>query len=92
MDYLSQKVEEAPFSDSTVIRRVFREHLTAVAKALHAIEWVDSGDWTEGDEEAYILSCLSGVPLCRVPGHCETEWCDTHERALTSCRKGDVNG
>jgi hypothetical protein len=57
MDYLYIKVEEADFEESTPQRRAFREHLKAVAKALRAIEWNDSGD---GDDEENILieACL----------------------------------
>lgn len=44
MDYLSVKVEEAHFHETTIERKAFRDHLKKVAKALHAIEWNDSGD------------------------------------------------
>lgn len=58
MDYLSVKVEEAHFYESTVERKAFRDHLKKVAKALHAIEWNDSGDGADDENEA-IRECLS---------------------------------
>lgn len=58
MDYLSVKVEEAEFYETTPERKAFRDHLKKVAKALHAIEWNDCGDGPE-DEDAAIRECLS---------------------------------
>lgn len=43
---------------STPLRRAFAEHLKLVGKAMHAIEWVDSGDYGPGDEEAAIKAVL----------------------------------
>lgn len=59
MDYLHQRVGEASFNLSTPLRRAFRAHLSLVAKALHDIEWVDSGDYGKGDEEAAIRAVLT---------------------------------
>ena len=47
-DYLYHKVEEVADQldgDRSPLRRAFAEHLHKVAKALHDIEWVDSGDY-----------------------------------------------
>lgn len=60
MNYLYSKLEhDATFDTSTPERRAFRAHLQKVAKALHDIEWVDSGDRGPGDENAAIRACLS---------------------------------
>ena len=58
MDYLYSKVEQASFNETTPERAAFSQHLTRVAKALHDIEWVDSGDYGPGDENEAIMACL----------------------------------
>ena len=40
------------------LRRAFGLHLKKVAKAMHDIEWVDSGDYGEGEECQAIESVL----------------------------------
>ncbi len=46
------------------LRRAFADHLRSVAKAMHAVEWVDSCDWARGEEEAAIRAVLhSGAEL-----------------------------
>lgn len=57
MDYLSYRVESAPFQLNTHLRRAFKDHLQKVALALHAIEWNDSGDGHD-KEEIFILDCI----------------------------------
>jgi hypothetical protein len=60
-DYICYKL-----SDINVIRVdernpkrwAFQELLTLVAKAMHDIEWVDSGDKSDGDENEAIDACL----------------------------------
>lgn len=59
MEYLCYKVQDAIFRRDTPERRAFAKHLEKVAKALHDIEWVDSGDYGQGDENAAIRACLS---------------------------------
>jgi hypothetical protein len=60
MNYLYSKLEyEATFRLDTPERKAFAKHLQLVAKALHDIEWVDSGDYGPGDETAAIAACLS---------------------------------
>jgi hypothetical protein len=64
MNYLYSKLEcNATFSTHTPERRAFKEHLVKVSKALHDIEWVDSGDYGPGDENAAIRACLSQEQL-----------------------------
>lgn len=58
MDYLYLQVRDASFNENTVLRRAFREHLEAVAKALRAIEWNDSGDG-DSQEDALIRACIA---------------------------------
>lgn len=60
MNYLYSRLEyEASFRMDTPERRAFSKHLKLVAKALHDIEWVDSGDYGPGDENEAIRACLS---------------------------------
>lgn len=63
MQYLYTSVEYARFDTHTTERRAFKKHLELVAKALHDIEWVDSGDYSEGDENDSIRACLSDTKL-----------------------------
>ena len=58
MDYLCVKVEEASFTLDTPERKAFKAHLSKVAKALHAIEWNDSGDGDSSEHNA-IMSCIT---------------------------------
>jgi hypothetical protein len=67
MDYLYSRVEDAYFRLDTPERRAFKAHLKKIAQALHAIEWVDSGDKGPGDETEAIRACLSdGAVLAQV--------------------------
>lgn len=45
--------------DTIPYRRAFAIHLEKVAKAMHAVEWVDSDDYSPGDDEASIKECFS---------------------------------
>lgn len=58
MGYLCIRVANAEFRTDTPERRAFAEHLTLVAKALHDIEWVDSSDFSPGEENAAIRACV----------------------------------
>jgi hypothetical protein len=57
MDYLYSKIEYAEFKTDTVLRRAMRQHLWKVAAALKAIEWNDSGDGANNEDEL-IRACL----------------------------------
>ena len=57
MDYLCYKVDEVLFPLGTPERKAFIKHLRLVAKALKAIEWNDSGDGANNEEEL-IRKCL----------------------------------
>jgi len=58
MGYLYLKVSDAVFSEDTLERKAFRKHLEKVSLALRAIEWNDSGDGSE-EENELILECIS---------------------------------
>lgn len=57
MDYLYSRVKDATFKENTILRRAFRAHLNLVARTLKAIEWNDSGDGDD-EEEELICACL----------------------------------
>lgn len=64
MNYLYSRLEyEANFRQDTPERRAFAKHLELVVKALHDIEWVDSGDYGPGDENAAIRACLGDAAM-----------------------------
>ncbi len=78
MNYLYRRILwESDFQDSTELRKEFRLHLIQVAAALKAIEWVDSGDMSPGDEDEAIDQVL-GSTRCscgEMPKHkCPGEW------------------
>jgi hypothetical protein len=58
MNYLYSTLEYASFDKSTPERKAFAKHIQLVAKALHDIEWVDSGDYGLGRENDAIRACL----------------------------------
>ena len=58
-NYVYSQVESIHIDCKTPLRRAFSRHLGLVAKALHDIEWVDSGDYGPGDEVKAIEACLS---------------------------------
>jgi hypothetical protein len=64
MNYIYSRLEyEANFRQDTPERRAFAKHLELVVKALHDIEWVDSGDYGPGDENAAIRACLGDAVM-----------------------------
>lgn len=65
MDYLSCKVEEANFYETTPERKAFKKHLKKVAEALHRIEWNDSGDGAD-NEAGSIRACLDKTAVLSV--------------------------
>ena len=59
MNYLYSRLEyDATFHTNTPERAALKKHLEKVSQALHDIEWVDSGDYGPGDEEAAIRACI----------------------------------
>lgn len=59
LDYVYRTVEDISFREETPMRKAFALHLKKIAKALHDIEWVDSCDYSKGQEDAAILACIS---------------------------------
>lgn len=60
-DYFYRKVGDVALKlklEKCVLRKAFGEHLLLVARALHDIEWVDSGDYGNGDELEAIENVL----------------------------------
>jgi hypothetical protein len=74
MNYLYSRVEnDASFALDTPERRAFKAHLVKVAKALHDIEWVDSGDCAPGSESEAIRACISNAAVLEAAAqHAET--------------------
>ena len=59
MNYLYSRLEyDATFHTNTPERVALKKHLEKVSKALHDIEWVDSGDYGPGDEYESIRACI----------------------------------
>ena len=56
------KLETSEYSPQTPLRIAFRGLLERVAVAMKAVEWVDSGDCSEGDEDAAIRACFDYHP------------------------------
>lgn len=63
MDYVYGRVESIRFDAHTPERAAFAAHLQLVAQALHDIEWVDSCDYSPGDENAAIRACIGDGPV-----------------------------
>jgi hypothetical protein len=58
--YAYYRIEElaGEIRTTTALRKAFKAHLLKVAKACHDIEWVDSADYSPGDEDSAIRECL----------------------------------
>ena len=54
LDYVCYKLDDAieviERRATTVLQKAFAAHLKDVAKALHDLEWVYSGDYSDGDD------------------------------------------
>ncbi len=61
-DYLCYKMEDAARrlmkKHQPNYRRAFGEMMLNCSKAMHDVEWVDSCDSSEGDDEEAIMQCL----------------------------------
>lgn len=63
LDYVYSRVDEVADavlerSNTTPLQQAFGAHLKKVARALHDLEWVWSGDYGQGDDEESILKVL----------------------------------
>ena len=74
MDYAFVRVRTALelFKHDTPERKAFADHIEKVAKALHDIEGVDSGDYEPGDENEAIRACIGGEAIKAVAEARET--------------------
>lgn len=61
MEYLYRRIEDAEFELNTPQRIAFKQHLELVAEACKAIEWVDSGDNSNGTENEFISKCINNL-------------------------------
>lgn len=63
LDYVYIRVEDAAWSigkrAETPLHKAFAKHLHYVAAALHDLEWLYSGDYSDGREVDSIRRCLS---------------------------------
>lgn len=84
-DYLYCKVEEMADRvgrGNSPERQRFAEHLRRVAKAMHAIEWVDSCVWAAGDENEAIRAVFDPSANAAVDIACaERKMLDAFARA-----------
>ena len=61
MNYLYRRIEDVEFKLTTPQRITFKQHLNLVAEACKAVEWVDSGDNSEGSENEFITKCINNL-------------------------------
>lgn len=61
MDFLYRRIKEAEFKLNSPERITFKQHLNLVAEACKAVEWVDSGDNSEGSENEFITKCINNL-------------------------------
>lgn len=61
-DYLCYKMEDAARKlmekNQPNYRRAFGELMMRCSRAMHEVEWVDSSDKSQGDDEDAIMQCL----------------------------------
>lgn len=62
-DYLYHKIEDAGHQllrdANNPVERVFAKHLLLVAKAMHDVEWVHSGDYSQDQATEAICKALA---------------------------------
>lgn len=61
-DYVYSRIDDIAdrlTSDANPLRRAMVPSVRALAKAMRAIEWVDSGDYGDGDDEELIRDFLA---------------------------------
>lgn len=63
LDYVCYRVDDAVDTiekrATTALQKAFAKHLKDVAKALHDLEWVFSGDYCDGDEVAALRKVVN---------------------------------
>jgi hypothetical protein len=90
MDYLTYKVDEVASDlqnkNNTPLQRAFGKHLEKVAKALHDVEWVWSGDYGTGDDEEAIKDVLGDVKSEKALDILKSDALDTLGQSRTEIR------
>jgi len=63
LDYVCYKIDDAADSiearATTPLQKAFAAHLRDISTALHDLEWVFSGDYSEGDEVAALRKVVN---------------------------------
>lgn len=62
-DYVFNNIREIYMYPNTPERAALLDHLELVAQAVKACEWVDSGDWSKGDDSEFIKLALRGTEI-----------------------------
>lgn len=60
-DYVYHRIEEIASNlkaEKSPLRRALGNHMDLITKAMHDIEWVDSGDMGQGDDAKAIRAAL----------------------------------
>lgn len=90
-DYAEHKLEDLAESirhqRGNPLRKAFADHLRLIAKAMHAIEWVDSGDWSEGDEDDAVRAVVHPDAEIAAAMHTALDAAAALEKALDNGRK-----
>jgi hypothetical protein len=73
-DYIHHRIDDfleefEQHLNNDPLRIAFCEHMKKIAKAVHDIEWVDSGDYGKGDEHEAIKACLLPTDIEGVVKH-----------------------
>lgn len=69
-DYLCWKMDEAArqlqHKGQPAYRIAFGNLMRLCAKAMHDVEWVDSGDMGRGDDKESVMKCISHTDVLKV--------------------------
>lgn len=93
-DYLYSRIEDGALrllSDRNLLRRTFGAHLQKIAKALHDVEWNDSGDGASTEEES-IRACLDVGAVLREATRSAERALEELEQALREARARSKEG
>lgn len=82
-DDIIRLIAEHESTKASTLRQDFIEHLRLVSQALYDIEWVDSGDYNDGDENKAILAVLDHTVRV-TEAKCILNWQDAIEYVLTN--------
>ncbi len=90
-DYVYQKIDQIEIKDCDIKfrRKAFQKLLKLVATAMHDIEWVDSGDYSEGEENPAIMECFEFLKI--EPCHLKAYYYDELKFKLKTLFEGIEN-